>query len=297
VIDPTGTGAVLSATVVAGVITGITVEEGGSGYTSPKIVIQDPTGTDCYANATIVNKITVLADQPVFGADDVGKALRVDNGYGTVIRFVNPYSLEIDLRDPLTLLTPDDSAQTPIPSTQGQWSLSTPTDVVSGLSHLEGMSVVALADGAVVSGLTVTNGAVILPSPASSIVIGLPFVAQFQSMYADAGDTTIQGKRKNIPQVTIRFDRSRGASTGANKIDASTLPGIPAIVWEQMVPLKQRTALVNAGRAVPLYTGDYLVTIPGEYKKTGQVAVQQTYPLPLNILAVIPNVIVGDDNG
>lgn len=295
--DPTGSGAVLSANVTGGVITGITVVSGGSGYTSPKVIIQDPTGIGCYANASIGNKITVTADQPVFSADNVGQILRMDNGLGAITRFINQYSLEVDLIDPMTLTVPDDPAKTPIPATVGTWSLSTPTDTVTGLSHLEGQTVEVLADGAVIQGLVVTNGSLTLPVPASSILIGLAFLPQFQTMYADAGEQTIQGKRKNIPRATVRFAQSRGVSVGTNQIDASTIPGIPPVTWTNMKPVKQRGALVNAGRSIPLYTGDVLVTLPGEYVKPGQVAVEQPYPLPVNIIAVMPELVVGDDNG
>jgi hypothetical protein len=122
-------------------------------------------------------------------------------------------------------------------------------------------------------------------------------IVTIPAMYADAGEETIQGKRKNIPRATIRFAQSRGAAVGTNQIDASTLPGIPPVQWRNMKGIKGRGALINAGRAIPLYTGDYLVTLPGEYTKPGQVAVEQPYPLPLNIIAVIPELNVGDDNG
>ena len=58
----------------------------------------------------------------------------------------------------------------------GQWIFQLLSS--SGLDHLEGRQVAVLADGGVVNGLTVLDGSVTLPAPASEIVVGLPFQAQ-----------------------------------------------------------------------------------------------------------------------
>lgn len=58
----------------------------------------------------------------------------------------------------------------------------TATATISGLDHLEGREVVALADGDVVAGLTVTGGAVTLPFPASLVHVGLPYTAEIESL-------------------------------------------------------------------------------------------------------------------
>ena len=46
---------------------------------------------------------------------------------------------------------------------------------------------------------------------------------------------------------------------------------------------------------VPLYTGDVRVAVQGGYGKPGQVCVQQDNPLPVNVIAVIPEVEEGDE--
>jgi hypothetical protein len=45
---------------------------------------------------------------------------------------------------------------------------------------------------------------------------------------------------------------------------------------------------------LPLYTGDLRVPLPGGYDRKGQVAIQQTLPLPLNVSAIIPEIFPGD---
>lgn len=44
----------------------------------------------------------------------------------------------------------------------------------------------------------------------------------------------------------------------------------------------------------PLFTGDVYVKVPAIPRKPGQVAVQQTLPVPLNVLSFIPEIQAGD---
>ena len=99
----------------------------------------------------------------------------------------------------------------PEPATSGSWSISTPTTTISGLNHLNGLTVAILADGSVVSNQVVTNNSITLQQPASNIVIGLPYTCQVQTMYLDGPSQggTIQNKRKNISAVGLRVEGSR----------------------------------------------------------------------------------------
>jgi hypothetical protein len=57
IVDATGSGAVLTPTVVAGEITGIVVTNGGTLYSDPTITITDETGTGAALNATITPRL------------------------------------------------------------------------------------------------------------------------------------------------------------------------------------------------------------------------------------------------
>ena len=46
--------------------------------------------------------------------------------------------------------------------------------------------------------------------------------------------------------------------------------------------------------AIPLRTGDIRVPIPGGYNTRGQVCLQQDYPLPMQVLAMITEDFSGD---
>lgn len=151
---------------------------------------------------------------------------------------------------------------------------------ISGLDHLEGEEVVALADGNVVCGLTVASGAVPLPRAASRIHVGLPYVADMETLNIEIGlkDGTVQGRRKLIPKVTLRVEGSRGAWIGPDR--------------DHMVEAKWRSTEAY-GAPTEMLTGDKEIVLPPSWNSAGRFVVQQRDPLPLTILSAIPEVAIG----
>jgi hypothetical protein len=66
-------------------------------------------------------------------------------------------------------------------------SQSPPALVWTGLGHLEGQQVVLVADGLVLEPTTVSGGQVILETPASELVVGLPYTHVIEPMPAAPG--------------------------------------------------------------------------------------------------------------
>lgn len=293
-----GTGAAFSVTQVGGVIMSIIPLTQGTKYTAglTQIIITDPTGSGALAQAIITNYVTFNASASVFTAAMVGNVLRVGGGKATIISQTGTVCVA-NITSPITKTVPNDPNNLPIPAISGTWSVSKPVTVVSGLNHLEGMTVTGLADGGVIVPQIVTNGSITLQTAASCIVVGLPYTVQVQSMYMEApSQTTNQGKRKDIQAVTVRLEQSRGISVGTNQPDQSVQPNQVNVPWTNMKQIKERNNLITAGTALPLFTGDERILVPGDWATNGQVAVQTTYPLPLNLLACIPEVSLGDPN-
>lgn len=154
--------------------------------------------------------------------------------------------------------------------------------VISGLDHLEGQSVVALADGNVVGDLTVASGSVTLPNAASKVHVGLPMESALQTMNLDLGQVqglgTVQGRHKSVSEVTLRVQDTRGVWVGPQEDD--------------LVEYKQRsTEPWNA--PIDMYTGDIEITPPWDWSTTGSMWVKQLDPLPMTILAIMPDVTIG----
>lgn len=162
-----------------------------------------------------------------------------------------------------------------------------PVTTVSGLSHLNGMQVVALADGNVVRNLTVSGGSVTLPNPASKIHVGLPYTASLQTLNLDLGQVqglgTVQGRQKSVSEVTLRVIDTRGIFTG---------PYDDQRDGKNLTEYRQRTTEAW-NEAVRLYTGDIKITPPWDWNTNGSMWVKQFDPLPMTILAIMPDVTIG----
>lgn len=151
-----------------------------------------------------------------------------------------------------------------------------PTSSISGLSHLEGEEVAVLVDGAAHPNVTVDSGSITLQRPGSVIHIGLPYNTFMQTMRleAGAGDGTAQGKTKRITKAVIRFLATVGAKAGAD--------------LSQMDEIQFRQPSMPMNQAVPPFTGDKLVEWPGSYDFDGYIYVQQPQPLPMTVVAIMP---------
>lgn len=302
--DPTGagTGFVATLSVSGGVINGITIISQGQNFSpQTQFVILDSTGSGAVIVPIITNNIVFMASSNVFASTMVGNVIRSGGGQATITSYTSPTQVTANVTKPITDVLQNDPNNTPIPQSPGEWTVSIPTNLVGGLNHLIGMQVAILADGSVVANQTVSStGTISLPASYSQITIGLPFTAQLQTLYLDPpgqpGGTT-QGKRKNLFGVTVRMESSRGMSVGANQPDSSTQPNNATIPWTNMKPFKERNALIGAGNAIPLFTGDEYIIPASEWDTKAQIAVEQTYPLPANVLAVIAWYQIGDTSG
>jgi len=151
-----------------------------------------------------------------------------------------------------------------------------PISSLSGLNHLEGATVVVLADGALVLDQVVTAGAITLPFDASKVIAGLGYEGELETLALSEGP--LQARRKNLARVTLRVERTRGLKSGA--------PG------KSLAEHKDRRPEV--GQTVPaLLTEDIAANVAGDWNRTGSVQIKTTPGLPATILAIIPEVEVG----
>jgi len=151
--------------------------------------------------------------------------------------------------------------------------------VISGLDHIEGKTVSILADGSVEEQQVVTNGTITLPQPVAKAHIGLPYNSDFQTL-AIAGDLSkgsLIGQQVNVGKVQIVTQETRGLFVGPNE---NKLYEIPQRQFE------------NWGEPTRLKTGVVEVICDGSWAD-GSFLVRQPLPLPVTILAVIPDVQIG----
>jgi hypothetical protein len=159
------------------------------------------------------------------------------------------------------------------------------TSSVSGLDHLNGATVSILADGSVQKRQVVAGGSVTLQYPASIVTVGLPYVAQLETLCLEPDSLSMQTQsfRKKIPAVMVRVTDTRGLKVGPS--------------FDDLDEMKERSASVSMGAAVALFTGDERIQIDNRYVLDDDVCIQQDAPLPCTILGVIPSVSIGDTPG
>lgn len=286
----TGTGATFSVSQTGGVLNAPVALTQGTDYTAgaTSIVISDPTGTGAIVQPIITNYINFSASTSVFTSANIGQVLRVCGGKATIISQTGTACVA-NVTEPLTQTIPNDPNGLPVPAISGTWSVSTPVTTISGLNHLEGMQVTGLADGGVIVPQTVTNGSITLQTSASAIAIGLAYTCQLQTMYLVTQEQgSSQGSRNNIYSIIPRLEASRGVQCGTNQPDASTQANQANVPWTGMKEIKERNNLIAAGSSIPLFTGDTNpIMVPGTWATNGQMAFQQIYPLPMNIISCV----------
>ncbi len=160
-----------------------------------------------------------------------------------------------------------------------------PTSIISGLDHLNGATVSVLADGSVQPQTVVSDGSITLQTSASLVTVGLPYVSQLQTLCLEPDATIMQTQsyRKKISAVMVRMTDTRGLKVGPS--------------FDDLDEMKERSASVYMGTAIPLFTGDERIQIDNRYATDDDVCIQQDNPLPCTILGVIPDVNIGDSPG
>jgi hypothetical protein len=154
------------------------------------------------------------------------------------------------------------------------------TTTIGGLWHLEGESVVGLANGYVTGALTVANGSVTLPNAASRVQIGLNYTSTIKTLRLDNSNPldTVQARNKKLTRLTLRLENTMGLWHGPDLDHMREAKfGLPALY----------------GQELSMITGDKHVTLSPSWNKNGQIYLQQRDPLPMTVLSFIPDVVVG----
>ncbi len=157
----------------------------------------------------------------------------------------------------------------------------TAATTISGLWHLEGESVAVLADGAEVTGISVSSGAITLPTAASKVQIGLPITADAKTLPLSFETQAFgQGLTKNVNGVSFRVWESSGWRVG------------PTFTAADMVEVTVRTD-EPYGTPPALASGIVDVTLMPEWGDDAQVCVRQSAPLPVTILSMAIETAIG----
>lgn len=151
---------------------------------------------------------------------------------------------------------------------------------ITGLGHLEGEEVWVLRNGTRHPNRTVSGGAITLQEAGTKVQIGKPCPARLQNMNIDGGAQagTAQGKTKRVHAMTIRLDNSLGGTAGPST--------------DTLEEIQYRTPSIPMGSAPPAFTGDVDIEWAGDYDKQASVLIVKDRPMPITVLAVMPQMVV-----
>jgi hypothetical protein len=146
--------------------------------------------------------------------------------------------------------------------------------VFTGLDHLEGKTVVCLADGNLVSNKVVENGSITLSVAASKLTVGLSYQPFIETLPINPGPSIV-AREKNIAKINIRTNRTRGLSAG------------PALDKLEALPVRSTE---NWGEPAALKSGISEMPVSGDWGKDVGAFVSGIAGLPISVLSVIPDV-------
>lgn len=159
-----------------------------------------------------------------------------------------------------------------------------PATSFSGGEHLVGKTCTGLADGEIITPFVMpASGNFTLPS-SSKVTVGLAYTCDLQTLYLDTGEPTIQSKMKKLPAETIRVTETLGLKIGTD--------------FDNLVDMKD-LVVGNVGSmtnevVTNLVTGDARTYLDPKWQEEGTICIRQELPYPASILAVFPQLTVGD---
>ena len=173
----------------------------------------------------------------------------------------------------------------------------TPASSVSGLGHLEGRDVAIYAFGKIVAGIsdglghvianplrsdlavkTVASGGITLPDSYLRIVVGLPFIADLETLDIDSSEgPTMKTQRTNVNRVGMQVLDSRNIWAGGELPDDAT-------PTQDMEPL----ALSTDSDFNDLVTDFVEINTQGQWNNNGRMALRSIDPTPFTVLSAVP---------
>lgn len=230
-------------------------------------------GTNWTTDEALTLTASSASGWDAFSVGDIGNEIVLDDGNDQVRLKITGFTL-------LTQVTVN--PVTTVPSqfrgvATTDWSFA--KDVFSGADHLEGKTVSILADGMDVDEQIVIGGSVSLQVPASVVHVGLPFVSDMETLDVNLpGSESVRNRTKSIPKVTALVYASRGIFIGP---DEAHLDEVPQRLYEDYAD------------PTGVLTGRAEIPIPTTPDKDGKIFIRQSRPLPLTVLALLPEIEFG----
>lgn len=158
------------------------------------------------------------------------------------------------------------------------------TTSVTGLDHLEGQTVKALADGRPLPDKVVSSGAISFNDQATKVHVGLSYTHRYEG---------------------LKLGGTSDVGTGVNKVKIITAVGIilldtaefdlTTIEYDEdgrrvhdLMPQRFLRDYMDPDDPVPLYTGELTKSTEGSYSRDSRIYIEGDAPLPFTLLGLAP---------
>ena len=223
--------------------------------------------------ATTGSAIVFTADDPIFGATDVGRYITKkaitgeETGVAKIVGYTSTTVVTCDILE--------DFDSTDTMEIEG-WYLSVTS--ILGLDHLEGETVQVQIDGADGGTAVVTSGAVTLETWGTVIHIGLPYTGRIITMPLDIGAMvgTAQTKITTVNRLGLIVRNTLGVKYGTNPY---TLEEMPA-----------RDVDEHYNRPPALVTDVLFFNLPDGFNRRKCIHIVQDKPFPCTLQGIVPHV-------
>jgi len=245
-------------------------------------LVLDTTQTTTLTLAALTGaSVVATAGASVFTADSVGqfifaKYLTGDEaGIAEIIEYTSETEVVVEIKQTFTSLT----------FASGGWYLT--VTEIGGLGHLEGEEIGVLTDGGVHPNETVADGGVTLDYPSRYVILGLRYTGIGRSLDQEVTGVpgTIQARRRSAEQMFVKLRNTLGGKFGMS------LKGL----YKLTELLYRRSSASYYDMPPTLFSGLKPVPIQDGYANESRFVFVQDQPLPMELLAVIPSVDVGEE--
>lgn len=153
-------------------------------------------------------------------------------------------------------------------------------DTITGLNHLEGRVVTALADGFVIDDLIVKNGTISLTKLVTKAIVGIPYETRVETLdvnFAGNGQATFGDKRRAVSAVLQFVDSC------VCRVGTSNGP-IDEIVFRTNEPIETPT---------PLKTEKIDQNLTSSHNEEEHIVIVQDKPLPFTVTTINQKISMG----
>jgi hypothetical protein len=233
----------------------------------------------------IGTSITLTASASIFTASMVGQLITNSydgndqgNGIAVITAFTDSTHVTAKVYVPFS---------TTAAMAAGSWYLT--ATVINGLSYFGNNNLVSVVtDGGPAVSAVVTNGAITLQAPASTVVVGFPYIGTLETLNLDVGGKsgTAQSKPRILVKAALRFLNSVGLTFGTD--------------YYTQQQLTFRQAPFQTDRPTVPFTGIDMVQYADSWPEQDidpqkKIVIIQSLPLPATICGIDGYIQTSDD--